>query len=230
MTVKRRWQKHQSEANKGSGWALHRSMRKHGIDAFEVHVLAEGLDREAAGEMEQQMIVKHVTRTPFGYNMTDGGDGSWGYRHTEEWKAELSRRQKGRKMPPEAIERRRQALIGYVHSPEARANMSAAHIGLKHPCETINKMQESALHRWQVNPRISTLEEQERLRTLRLGVKNTPEHSAAIAAALTGKPKSEAHKAKMKKPKSPEHREALRQASLAAWARKKADDAGTREC
>jgi group I intron endonuclease len=212
MGVQKRWQHHQKDANRGSNWALHASMRKYGIDAFEVHVLAEGLCRTEAIELEKQMIVKHVTRAPSGYNMTDGGDGAVGYKHTEEWKAELSRRYKGRKMPPEAVERQRQAMLGWQPTDETRANMAAAQTGRKHSSKTIQKMQESAVRRWQNKPYVLTPKEHERLRTLRTGAKNTPEHKAIISATMKGKPKSLEHRAK------------LSAARKAAWDRKNGED------
>jgi len=109
--------------------------------------------------------------------------------------------------------------------------MAAAQTGRKHPSTVIEKMSKSAIKRWEDNPKVVTEEEAERLRTLSVGRVNTDEHNAAIAAALKGKPKSEAHKAKLRKPKSAAHRAALSASTAAYWARKRAvsgsDDSST---
>ena len=209
MAVMRRVQKHRSEAQKGAGWVLHAAMRKHGVDSFVVETLAVVPDRASAGTMEQAAIVTLNSRVPAGYNVTAGGDGTHGYRHTAEWRAELSRRYTGRKMPVEAVEKTRKALTGRKMSPAACAAMARAQTGRKHPLDVIVKMRESALLRWQRSPKTCTPEEAERMRNLARGSKRTPEHIEAIRRAQTGRVRS------------PETREHSRQAALLRHARER---------
>ncbi len=209
-SVERRVQKHRSDAQKGAGWVLHASMRKHGVDSFTVETLAIIPDRSTAAEVEKATIIRLNSRVPTGYNVTEGGDGARGYRHTAEWRAEISRRQKGRKMPAESVERMRKALTGRKMSQDAREAMSKRQKGCKHPPSVIAKMRKSALLRWQRSPKVCTPEEAERLRRLALGRKRTPEHIEAIRRAQIGRVRS------------PEIRERMRQAALLRHARQKA--------
>jgi hypothetical protein len=172
-------------------------MRKYGFDAFTVELVAVFTTRKEAADMETQLIAKLVTRSPAGYNLTDGGDGALGYRHTEEWKAELSRIHSGRKLSPDMVESMRIRQTGRKASQESRDAMARGQTGRKHPENVKLKMREAALRRWAANPKVCTPEEAERLRTLAVGAVRTPEHRAAIRAALTGKPKSAEHRAKL---------------------------------
>lgn len=69
-----RWRSHCSQ---GSGcWALAGAIRKYGKDAFVLEVLACDLDDEAAERVEREMVHRHGTKAPAGYNLTEGGQGS----------------------------------------------------------------------------------------------------------------------------------------------------------
>ena len=69
-----RWRSH---CSKGSGcWALAGAIRKYGKGAFTIEILVSNLDSAAAKVVERDMIHKHGTRAPAGYNLTDGGEGS----------------------------------------------------------------------------------------------------------------------------------------------------------
>ncbi len=71
-------------------------------------------------------------------NSVEGGEGTTGYEHTPEWKAENSIRMLGNKHllghkpTPEAIEKSRAANIERMSSPEARAEVSKRMLGNKH--------------------------------------------------------------------------------------------------
>ncbi len=57
--------------------AFSRAIRKYGIEAFEFTVLEE-CERAAIDERERHWIKHHECRSPKGYNLTDGGDGTLG--------------------------------------------------------------------------------------------------------------------------------------------------------
>jgi hypothetical protein len=185
-------------------------MRKHGPDNFTIVVMDEVATREEAAASEISFIKAVGSRVPCGYNMTDGGDGARGYRHTEKWKQELSRRQKGCIQPPEAVARMRISLTGRKLSEAHVAKCKARMTGTTHTAETKQQMAESAKTRWIVNPRITSPEESERLRTLAIGRVNTPEHNAAISKANKGVVRT------------PENRERSRIAALARHVRERA--------
>ncbi len=80
---KRRWADHKRAASKGSQLALHCAIRKYGEENFSQKLLAEG-SWEYVLDLERRAIKSFETKAPLGYNLTDGGDGVYGYAHTEE--------------------------------------------------------------------------------------------------------------------------------------------------
>lgn len=69
-----RWKNHIKAAKDGGANVLYRAMRKYGVENFAITIIRrctlEDLDR-----WEVYYIEKFVTLLPFGYNMTEGGDG-----------------------------------------------------------------------------------------------------------------------------------------------------------
>jgi group I intron endonuclease len=77
-SLKRRWSQHTYYARRGAPSAIHRAMKKHGVENFaivELARLAKGSERAILCEMERFWIAQERTLTPNGYNMTPGGDG-----------------------------------------------------------------------------------------------------------------------------------------------------------
>lgn len=62
---------------------LQNAWSKHGEDSFIFYILEE-CERKLIANREIFYIKKLKTKRPFGYNLTDGGDGSIGYKHTKE--------------------------------------------------------------------------------------------------------------------------------------------------
>jgi group I intron endonuclease len=60
------------------------AMKKYGRENFELRYLATDLDEETAFAMERHAIQALETKAPYGYNRTDGGEGSAGRRVPEE--------------------------------------------------------------------------------------------------------------------------------------------------
>lgn len=71
--ISERWSKHR--AAKGGCPVLHAAIRKYGIENFAFTHVADAFDEESAKSIERMMISEHNTKAPYGYNMTDGGDG-----------------------------------------------------------------------------------------------------------------------------------------------------------
>lgn len=78
--LKRRWRRHR---NANDGQLLHRAILKHGVDAFVFTHFADAFDVDSAKSIEKMLIAEHNTLAPHGYNLTEGGDGTFGYKHTE---------------------------------------------------------------------------------------------------------------------------------------------------
>ena len=72
------------------------AIKKYTWDGFRHEILATGLTQREAWEMEIKLIAQYKSncrrykQPSFGYNMTDGGDGSSGFKHTDETKQKLS--------------------------------------------------------------------------------------------------------------------------------------------
>lgn len=111
--------RHKSSANTGSGYLLHRAMRKHGFDNFVFSVLAdfEG-DYELAKVYEYEAICRYRPE----YNLTAGGEGGAPAVQTIE---KMRAAKLGRKHSPEVRARR----VGRKLSEEHRARIAAAQRG-----------------------------------------------------------------------------------------------------
>lgn len=100
--------KHRALAlNKNSPTHFHRAIRKYGWESFSFEVVAEFKNYDDAKAEEIRLIAELRPA----YNMTKGGDGSVGYKHTPEMCKEFSRRNtgrpgfwKGKKLPPHVVE------------------------------------------------------------------------------------------------------------------------------
>lgn len=135
--VDKRWKK-------GFGYdtqpAFHRAIQKYGWDNIEHEILAEGLSKEEACEMEIKLIAEFKSNDPeFGYNLTTGGDGANGLVIPEDLRKKLSDSAKGNKWK-----------AGKPISEETRRKLSESHkgkpgywTGKKRYPETIRKMSES---------------------------------------------------------------------------------------
>jgi group I intron endonuclease len=86
--------------------ALYSAMRKYGPDTFTIDVLLESDDWDELSRMERQMIAKLKTRSPMGYNLTDGGDGTLGATPSDVARQRMSKAQKRIMEDPEMMGKR----------------------------------------------------------------------------------------------------------------------------
>jgi len=146
-------------SNGGSCPKFHAAIRKYGEDAFSWEILETHANVDDMIAAEIRLIAELKPE----YNLTSGGEGAKGIKHTEETKAKLSALRKGKKMSPEARENVANAARKTNSSPEYRAKMSAVQKGKRKSPEWRAKI--SAAHKGKKKPR-------------------TPEHQAKITAAL----------------------------------------------
>jgi hypothetical protein len=94
--------------------------------------IREGLSEQAAFEIERAFIAA-IGRFPDGplVNLTDGGEGLSGHRHTAETKAKIGAKIRGRKQTPEEIAQRAAAQRGRPKTPEHAAKISLGLTGIK---------------------------------------------------------------------------------------------------
>jgi len=138
--IKTRWQKHMTSTRCNSNQAIHCAIRKHGVDNFTIEEIDTADTHELLDEAETAWIAHYDTFLGEGYNMTSGGGGKSGYRHSEESKQKNRESNSGensywygRKHPPEfgkKISERQTGSknhrYGKTQTPEHTKNQSEA--------------------------------------------------------------------------------------------------------
>jgi hypothetical protein len=138
--IPQRWAAHVSAANTNSPQWLAQAIKKYGADNFIIEVIDTVFSHTEALAAEAKWIAFYDATGADGYNMTGGGPGIVGYRHTDEAKAKMSKARKGKPRPPGFGPKISAALKGRHHSPETRAKIGDVHRGLKHTPEARAKM------------------------------------------------------------------------------------------
>jgi len=95
-----RWCRHKHDAHlKRYSSRLGNAIRKHGDDAFTVSILVNNVaSKEILDYLEQYFIVMYDARNPnIGYNLTDGGDGSYGLKMSPDACAKIGKTKIGNK-------------------------------------------------------------------------------------------------------------------------------------
>jgi group I intron endonuclease len=129
--LQNRFTVHVSEAKSGSMTALHKSIRKYGADAFIKEILVVS-NYEYVKELEIKAIEAFNTKSPNGYNLTIGGDGTNGYIHTEDTRKKLSELTKLRMLDPEQRRHLSKLNTGKKQSAETKEKIRITSLGRKH--------------------------------------------------------------------------------------------------
>ena len=101
---------------------FYKAIKKYGWDNFEHIIFAENLTEREAKHMEILLIALYKSncckyRNPsYGYNMTDGGDGTTGRTHSEETKQKIREKAMGRVWSEQQKENRRE-LYKHLKNP-----------------------------------------------------------------------------------------------------------------
>lgn len=131
------------------GFLLIEAIKKYGEDKFFIELIEEVDTAGRAYELEQYYIREYNTKVPYGYNLTDGGDGIFGWEITEEYRQECSERVK------QLHKEKKVGMYGKNHSDETKRKMSVASkgkpkpwlIGRKLSPESIKKLRQINLGR-----------------------------------------------------------------------------------
>ena len=148
---KKRQERWNDLKHKYAGKAINRARAKYGIDSFSFEILKECEDEEL-DKWEIYYIKVLNTKAPFGYNLTDGGDTTRGYTHSEETKRKLSESHKGRKLSEETKIKIGKATKGRKHTEESKKKMSEARKGKKLSEESKIKISEKLTNGKQSKP------------------------------------------------------------------------------
>jgi hypothetical protein len=120
-TLKQRKSSHLSSSKKGSTYYLHRAIRKYGAENFKWEVIYNATSEEELNEKETYFIKEYNTNSQDGYNLTEGGRGIRGWKHSELTKEKIKQC---------AIKNNSaQYLKKFVQSEEGRKKISLMQLG-----------------------------------------------------------------------------------------------------
>lgn len=142
-TIEARWKKHKHDAGIGRKTLLSNAIRKHGEQCFSIEQLTSSSDlQEARDKLEEHYIRANNSHyiDGHGYNMTYGGEGTIGHKHSDETKAKIVAKNKLRKQSDAtkkklSDQRKGSGNPNYGKSPSAqtRLKLSAATSGENNP-------------------------------------------------------------------------------------------------
>lgn len=137
---------------------------------FHISFIARNIDEQSAFIVEMETIDKYRSSGVNLANMTDGGEGISGFRHTDEARAKMSAKRKAR-----------------ITSAETRAKMSAALIGNKRRLGIPHSAETKAKYKLRVVSD-ETRRKMSEIRTGRKGIPMTDEHKKKLLACHVGIP------------------------------------------
>ncbi|CAB4130667.1 grpIintron_endo, group I intron endonuclease [uncultured Caudovirales phage] len=210
-SIERRWYEHRFVEN-SCGKLLSKSIKKYGEEFFEITVLASAIDCvENLKELEKQLISQNNTVVPLGYNLTSGGDGVFGFKHSKESIERMSAQRRGKKQSESTKQKMHEAhlgeknhFFGKIHSEDTKKNISKTKQGCAGP--------------WLGKPRSEETKRKisEALKG-RPGRKHTDEAKAKLSAAHTGK---------KQKPPTDETKKKLSESVKVSWIKRKQSQKG----
>lgn len=100
------------------GFLLTEAIKKYGEQKFSIELIEEVESAERAYELEIFYIREYNTKAPNGYNLTDGGDGIFGWQPTDEYRQECSERVK------KLHKNQKIGMYGKNHTEETKQKMS----------------------------------------------------------------------------------------------------------
>lgn len=91
---------------RGNGYknnpVFYKAIKKYGWDNIEHKIVISNLTKEQAEEVEKQLI-SYYKNIGLSYNITNGGEGTNGYKHTDEYKERMRILQLGKPKNPLSI-------------------------------------------------------------------------------------------------------------------------------
>lgn len=169
--LEKRRKNHISDAKaKRHNMLFHKAIRKYGEENFCWEILDTVMFSDLLLELEKFYIQKYNSRVPNGYNMTDGGEGVAGHKHSKETREKL-----------------RLSHLGKTPSAETRKKMSAAGMGKITSEETREKIRLQKLgNKWNLGSHRSE-ESKKKMSIARTGIKQSQEAKDKISKANKNK-------------------------------------------
>ena len=176
-----RWYGHTLQARRGDSTPVHRAMRKYGLSAFMMDVIAVFFDEEDCFAFERAEIARLRTcDRRFGYNISSGGEGPCGVIPSAETRKRMSAARKGRP--------------GHKWTDDERAR----HIAIRRGRKLGPRSEEQrARHRVAMAGHRLSDDAMKKAWAATRGRPISDEHRAKISAASKGRPKSEETRRRM---------------------------------
>lgn len=210
QTINVEKRKHEHYFSDSSGSKLvRRAIKKYGMENFDFQILCTSEKEEIIKELEIKIISSLNTMSPNGYNLTLGGEGTTGYKHTEKNKKIMSKLKKGIKQSEDQKRKTSERMKGnslakgYKHTEETLKLLSEQRKGNKNTLgrklseEEINKLSERMKGNKYTLGHVLSEEHKEKISKGNSGKKFTEEHKQKISNALKGKKFSEETRNKM---------------------------------
>lgn len=167
---------------------FYRAIKKYGWDNFEHIVFIKDVSKAEAVKIEISLIALYKTncnkykQPSYGYNMTDGGEGSVGRPISDEAKRKLSDQMKGRFVGD------KNPFYGKAHTDDARQKMSKKHRGRTAPNKGIPMSDEQKI-KISMTLQVNTISEytRQRVSETHLGVPRTDITKQRISESRKGK-------------------------------------------
>lgn len=108
-----RYRHHWYESRIGEPSPIHRSMAKYGEDNFTLEIIDFADTYDELKEKEKYWIKQYnSTDKSIGYNLTEGGDGTFGRKHSEDTKEKIRQKALGRKVSEETKKKMSETRLG----------------------------------------------------------------------------------------------------------------------
>ncbi len=120
-----------------------RALKKYGIRNFSWEIIQECSSKTEMDEKERYYIERYNSRYPSGYNLTDGGEGTLGKKHTRKSKRKMSKSKTGMYIGE------KNPMYGRKHTEETKKKISEAKKGhIRRQTKKERKKRSETITRW----------------------------------------------------------------------------------
>lgn len=179
QTLKQRKQSHIRYAKDGGKGVFLSAIRKYGIENFKWEILCE-CDQDILEITETMKIIVNNSHyiDGYGYNMTYGGEGCLGYKHSENARKKISKSKTGENNP--MFNKTTTGFKGHKHNKKSRENISNS---LSESWKNLSS-EEKEKRLQGIHSHIITEEERQRRSKSQMGHKSSAEKNKKISESL----------------------------------------------
>ena len=145
-TLEHRWNEHIKLSRSKPLYTLHKAIVKYGEESFSIEEVHLCESTEEMDFVEMFYISLLDTKVPAGYNLTDGGDGCKGHKHSEESRTKIKEARAKQVMKPVTEETKRKMSIGISKAKPWNHGTKTGRVN--HKCSCILCVQWGK-HHWQ---------------------------------------------------------------------------------